>query len=144
MDLYLVSQNQGIAAPHKMGAKSEFGSRPIRVTNVLFCRFLEGFAKSCTHCAKRRTAGVGRFFTPGSWLLSRLLAPRVSSGLRTPISTRGLFGASLLRTVDLMSAKEAGADDGGHSKATKSNEHDLISIHDHAGANFIHVPVDIG
>jgi hypothetical protein len=27
--------------------------------------------------------------------------------------------ASLRRTVDLMSAQEAGADDGGHSKATK-------------------------
>jgi hypothetical protein len=45
--------------------------------------------------------------------------------------------------MDLMSSQETGADDGGHLKATKSNEHDLISIQGHAGANFTHVPVDI-
>jgi hypothetical protein len=39
-----------------------------------------------------------------------------------------LFGASLRRTVDLMSAQEAGADDGCHSKATKGNGMTLYRI----------------
>ena len=49
-----------------------------------------------------------------------LYHPYVPECASRPVPAACLF-ASLRRTVDLMSAQEAGADDGGHSKATKGN-----------------------
>ena len=101
------------------------GFGPIRVFEPPRTSFCAGFKSFCQDLVLTREEVYCWGWTLlGRRVLGHCRAYRYHTSVlecaSRPVPAACLF-ASLRRTVDLMSAQEAGADDGGHSKATKGH-----------------------